>query len=107
MIANKIFWSSVAYKYREDHESYPELKGGFVAFLLRAKDARQVLTVMENEFSSMGMDLVEVEFIRPYELDIEWEDEEVGSLYLTIYKRARKTDTIQFHIFHEYRDEEE
>jgi hypothetical protein len=99
----KVFWTGIEYSYMEDAEEYGKLKGGFVYAFIKAHDVRDALDKIIDKLKIMRLKPIEIEFLKPYEKELEWETEEQTKHYLNLYKQTIKTNDISFDNFHAYK----
>ena len=98
----KVFWTGIEYSYMIGSEKYGNLKGGFVYAFIKAYDVREALTKITDQLNKISMEPIEIEFLKPYEKNLEWETIEQTKHYLDLYKQSNKTNDIIFDIFHAY-----
>lgn len=101
----KIYWSSIEYRYCENSEKYGKLLGGFVYVFLKAFDAKEALSKIIVELKEEKLDPVEIEFVKPYEADLEWETLEQTMYYLELFEKAKSSEYLIFDDFHAYENE--
>jgi hypothetical protein len=101
----KIYWSSIEYLYKSDSEEFGELVGGFVYVFIKAIDVREALSKIICELNNGKLDPIEIEFIKPYEDDLEWETSDQTKHYLDLFEKAKNSDNLVFDDFHAYEKE--
>jgi hypothetical protein len=98
-MGHKVFWSFTQYKYGKNNSRYPKLKSGEVYILFRAKDVREVMQAIDEDFFKMDLDITEVEFIEPYDNEIGWSDEETNAQFSKLYAKAKESKEIVYDRF--------
>ena len=98
----KVYWAGIEYKYNKASSTKAILEGGFVYIFVKAFDAREVLERLLIELKKKVLTLIEVEFISPYDIEMEWELEKEKKHYLELYNNALKTDLVVFDDFYAY-----
>ena len=102
---DKVYWSSIEYSYEADAEEYGELKGGFVYVFCSAFDVRQALGDIILKLEKEKLKPIEIEFLKPYEEELEWETEGHTNHYLALYREVCRTKKIVFDDFQAYEQE--
>jgi len=98
----KVFWMGIEYSYMRGSEEYGKLKGGFVYAFIKAYDVREALTKTINRLKEIKLKPIEIEFLKPYEKELEWETLELTNHYLILYEETDKTNEILFDNFNAY-----
>ncbi len=101
----KVFWSGIEYSYQKGSEGYGNLKGGFVFVFTKAYDVREALAKILAEFNGMNLEPIEIEFIKPYEIELGWETPEQTTHYLLLYEESDSRDKTIFDAFYAYENE--
>lgn len=99
---SKIYWTGVEYSYGKKSDNYKELKGGFVYAFINAIDVREALGKLLKELKKQDLNPLEVEFISPYDEEMEWETNEQTNHYLGLYEEALKSEEVVFDDFYAY-----
>jgi hypothetical protein len=99
----KVFWIGIEYSYKEDADGYGKLKGGFVYAFIKAHDVRDALESLIEKLSQLKLEPIDIEFVKPYEKEIEWETPKQTKHYLNLYKETNSTNEIVFDDFHAYK----
>ena len=100
--SNNVYWSGIEYSYSKDSIDYKKLKGGFIYVFVKAFDVRDALEKLLLEMSKQKIIPLEIEFVSPYDKQLEWEKEEDTNKYLKLYEEALKTEHIVFDTFFAY-----
>ena len=98
---NKIYWTGVEYNY-SDNKS---LKGGFVYAFINALDVRDALEKLLKGLEEEKLIPLDVEFISPYDQDMEWEEKGQTKRYIELYNDALNTEQVIFDDFYAYETE--
>jgi hypothetical protein len=98
----KVYWAGVEYSYLGNKN----LKGGFVYAFVRAFDVREALAKLLAAFDGNNINPVEIEYVVPYDADMEWETPEETSKFLELQKAALKSNEVIFDDFYAYVDKE-
>lgn len=101
----KVFWSGIEYHYKTGSSSIKKLKGGFVYVFSRAFDVRDALENILTEMNKRGLLPIEIEYISPYDSEMEWEVVKDNKHYLELYNQAAKSDIVVFDDFYAYENE--
>jgi len=101
-MTTKIYWSSIEYKYDKKAIESKDLKGGFVYAFIKAKDIRDALENLLNELKLQSLVPVEIEFMKPYDLEIEWETPEKTKHYQDLFDEAKKSTNVIFDKFYAF-----
>lgn len=102
----KVYWSGIEYLYKSDSEEYGELAGGFVYVFIKATDVREVLSKITLSFDDEKLDPIEIEFIKPYDEELEWETSSQTKYYLELFNKAKSSESLIFDDFYAYEKEE-
>ncbi len=103
---DKVYWSGVEYTYEYGSPDYGRLKGGFVYIFARAFDVREALDKILTDLKNHDIAPVEIEFISPYDKEMEWEEESQKKRYMELYNTALKSEQVIFDDFYAYEKEE-
>ncbi len=98
----EIYWSSIEYSYRTEAEEFESLEGGFVYVFIKAFDVQEALSIILKEFKKGNLEIIQVEFIKPYEEDIEWETPEQTLHFLHLFNKAKDCDALIYDDFYAY-----
>ncbi len=102
----EIYWASIEYRYNKTSPQSGKLTGGLVYGFVKAFDAEEALDKFTSELKSMHMDTKWVEFISPYDTNLEWETKEQKQKFLQLYKEAESVNEVLFDDFYAYESEE-
>jgi hypothetical protein len=95
----QVYWSSVEFEYQESKEG---LKGGFVYAFVNEIDAKHALDTILDELNKLKLKYKLIEFIKPYELELDWSTKKQTNHYKTLYKKASKSDGVIFDVFYSF-----
>jgi len=103
-MVKKIYWTSIEYLV----ENNSNTRGGMVYAFAQAIDARDAIEKFIEKLheEKKNSSILEVEFVSPYDFDIEWESEKEKSLYDSLYHRAINNEEVIFDVFYDYGFEE-
>ena len=101
-MSSKIYWTSIEYRYIKKVDK-KDLKGGFVYAFINANDVRDVLKKVLIELAKQNLEPIEIEFISPYDKEMEWETKEQTEHFKQLYKESKKTDNVVFDDFYAYK----
>ena len=101
----KIYWSNIEYHYKKGSSDSDNLKGGFVYVFLKTFDAQTALKRILSELELKGLIPIEIEFVSPYDIEIEWDTEEQTERIKSICTKEFQTSDIVFDTFHAYETE--
>ena len=104
---SKIFWSSIEFGYDKDSPDFEKLIGGFVYVFVKSFDVIEALEKIQKAFSERNLIPIEVEYISPYNPELEWENEEDHKNYLELSDFAFRTGLVVFDDFYSYETIEE
>lgn len=99
----KVFWTGIEYSYMIGSEEYGNLKGGFVYVFIKAFDAKEALNKITHKLNKIKLEPIEVEFLKPYEIEMAWDTSKQTNYYLNLYKEADDKDEIIFDKFYAYK----
>lgn len=102
---SKIYWSGIEYEYNENSVEYKKLKGGFVYAFIKSNDVREALEIILSELNKNHLLPSTIEFVSPYEKEMEWETSKETSHYTKLYKTALKSSVVVFDDFYAYEKE--
>jgi hypothetical protein len=99
-----IYWSCIEfhYKQRPQTKENTNLKGGFVYAFIKAFDVRDALDMIIISLKKNKLQPIEIEYIKPYEKNIQWESKKQTKHYLELYKEAKRTDEVIFDDLYAY-----
>jgi hypothetical protein len=95
----QVYWSSVEFEYQESKEG---LKGGFVYAFVKEIDAKHALDKILIELNRLKLKYKLIEFIKPYELELDWSTKKQTNHYKILYKKASKIDEVIFDDFYSF-----
>ena len=100
----KIYWSSIEFHYKQKPKTKETtiLKGGFVYAFVKAFDVQDALDMIKRSLKKNKLQPIEIEFIKPYEKNIEWESKELTKNYLNLYKEAKRSSEVIFDNLYAY-----
>lgn len=98
---NKVYWTGIEYKYNQKSKTN-ELKGGFVYAFVNSQDARYALKRFLDELASQDLKPIEIEFISPYDIEMEWGTDAEIEHYLNLYNESKDTNNVIFDDFYAY-----
>ena len=98
----KIYWTSVEFNYSKKSPQFGKLTGGFVYGFVKAFDVREALNKFTEELMHQDMEVKEVEFISPYDIETKWETEEQTIRFIQLYKDAASSNQVTFDDFYAY-----
>ncbi|MFL9835739.1 hypothetical protein [Chryseobacterium terrae] len=98
----KIYWTSVEFTYKKSTE---KLKGGFVYAFTKAIDARDALDLFLTEFEKKDLQIIFVEYVSLYDLEMEWETKKQTNHFRVLYKEAVKYQGVILDDFYSYEDD--
>lgn len=99
----KVYWSSIEYKYNENSH---RLKGGFVYSFIKANDVRDALKNLLSELKNKKLEVVEIEFLSPYDLNTVWKTKKQTNRYKELYEEANVSNNIVvFDDFYSYEND--
>lgn len=102
-MAKTIYWGGIEYVYNSKHSDYPKLKGGAVFAFYFTDDVRQYIKVVEEILEQLHMDIVRVEFVNVYDLEMQWEDETNTKRFKQMAKKAKSLRKVVFDDFYAYK----
>ncbi len=102
---SKIYWTGIEYNYDENSPEYGKLKGGFVYGFVKAFDVREALEKLLNKLKNEKLVPKEVEFVSPYDEQMEWETKEETSRYNQLFEEAKSLNQVIFDDFYAYENE--
>ncbi len=95
----RIYWSSIEYVYKKPEGN---LLGGFVYVFINAFDVRFALEKISKEFIRENLIIKDIEFIKPYHPEQEWNSTERTEHYSKLCKIAKKSSRVEFDTFYAY-----
>lgn len=99
---SKIYWTSIEYNYSKESSKNDELKGGFVYAFVNANDVRDALDKLLKELKSQSLTPIDIEFMSPYDDEMEWETRQETEHFLGLYNESKKTNNVIFDNFYAY-----
>ncbi|RYE43219.1 MAG: hypothetical protein EOP48_23035 [Sphingobacteriales bacterium] len=102
----KIYWTGIEYNYSNTSPQFGKLAGGFVYGFVKALDATEALNKFKDELTHQHIDVKEVEFISPYDIEMEWETEEQANRYIQLYREAESLNQVVLDDFYAFENEE-
>lgn len=100
----KVYYTNIEFNYNKP--SAVSLIGGFVYGFVQALDAREALHKFTNELKRQDIAVKEVEFISPYEVEMEWETAEQTNKFVQLYKKAKSVNQVIFDDFYSYENDD-
>ena len=101
----KIYWTSIEYNYGKTSPQFGKLTGGLVYGFVKAFDAKEALKKFTEELKNQNMIVKEVEFISPYDIDMEWETNKQTKKFIQLYRKAESLNQVLFDEFYAYENE--
>jgi len=98
----KIYWSSVEFLYEKKSVDYGKLEGGFVYVFIKSSDAAEALDKIKKAFKEKYLNPIDIDYISPYDPELEWEHEEDQKKYLKLYDFAFHSGLVEFDDFYSY-----
>ena len=100
-----IYWTSLEYTYSKKSIHFGNLTGGFVYGFVKAYDALEALDYFTNDLKQQDIDIKKVEFISPYNIEMEWETKEQAKKFIELYEKANNGNEVLFDDFYSYESE--
>ena len=100
-----IYYSSIEYNYDENSVDYIKYAGGFVYAFVKSINADQALKMILSALNNNNLKVKNLEFIEPYDLNMEWDTYENKENFKNIYREAILSDEVIFDIFYAYEKE--
>lgn len=99
-MVEKIYWTSIEYLIKNN----PNTKGGMIYAFVQAIDARAAIRQFEEKLLEVKKDssILEVEFVSPYTLDIQWSCEKEKIHFDALYHSAFKSKDVIWDSFYDY-----
>jgi hypothetical protein len=94
-----VYLLSVEYAYSPGTSS---MEGGFVYVFVKSHDALSAYLSVSKELKRDGRVPICWEFIKPYDEDTQWENEEHNVHYLGLYNIATTSNECVFDVFYDY-----
>jgi len=95
----RIYWSSIEFLYKKQKGN---LLGGFVYVFISAFDVRIALKKISNEFILEDLIIKDIEFIKPYHPEQEWDSLERTKHYRQLCEIAEKSSRVEFDTLYAY-----
>ncbi len=104
-MTSKVYWCGIEYSYKKGSPDFGKLKGGFVYVFVKASDVREALEKILNELNEKHLNPIEVDFVSPYDEDMEWETTDQTSNYTRLFEEASNSTEVIFDDFYAYEKE--
>lgn len=101
----KIYWTGIEYNYSKLSPQFGKLAGGFVYGFVKAVNVKEALNKFTNELKLKNIDVKVVEFIKLYDMKMEWETEEHTNKYIQLCEEAKSSNQVLFDDFYAYESE--
>jgi len=101
----KVYWASIEYTFSKEAQDYGKFSGGFVYAFVNALDVRDALEKVLLSLEQQALVPLDIEFIMPYDKNMEWEKETDTAHYLHMCARASKSEEVLFDVFYDYEKE--
>ena len=98
----RIYWTNVEFKFKENHPDSDKYKGGEVFAFVKSKDTQSALERFKKELNNLHYEPFDFEFIKPYDLTIEWEEKSETERYRKLNKITTDSDDVIFDDFYVY-----
>ncbi len=98
----RIYWTNVEFTFQNTHPDYGKYKGGEVFAFVESKDSENALKRFKEELHKLHYSPFDFEFIKPYELTLEWEEKSEAEKYKDIYNLAKNSTNVIFDDFYVY-----
>jgi len=105
LVTLTIYWASLEYTYSKKSIHFGKLAGGFVYGFVKAYDAVEALDNFTNELKQQDIDVKKIEFISPYDIEMEWETKEQTKKFIELYEKANTGNEVLFDDFYAYESE--
>lgn len=102
----KIYWTSIEYNYNKASPQFGKLTGRIVYGFVKALDVRDALNRFADELGRQHMNAKTVEFISPYDINMEWETKEQTKKFAQLFKEAESLNEVLLDDFYAYEREE-
>ena len=99
-----VYWSGVEYSYRNGSVNPDNLKGGFVYIFLSALDVIDSISKIQKSLNDQDLEPIIIEFIQPYDEELEWEQDEATEHYKNLYNKAKGSLEPIFDDFYTYEE---
>lgn len=104
---NKIYWSSIEFKYDKDSPDSENLAGGFVYVFIKAFDVMEALLKIQYAFKERKLTPIEIEHISPYNPELQWENEDDKKKYNELSEFASQSGIVEFDDFYSFESKNE
>ena len=94
-----VYLLSVEYAYSPETSS---MEGGFVYVFVKSHDALSAYLSVSKELEQDGRIPICWEFIKPYDVDTQWENEEYKVHNMGLYNLATTSNKCVFDVFYDY-----
>jgi len=101
-IKKNIFWSSIEYHYSDKSSDFKKLDGGFVYVFIKSFDVREALDLILESLDKQNLVPFNIEFISPYDKEIDWESIDQSNHYLELYNVANNSSDVIYDDFYAY-----
>jgi len=90
----KIYWTSIEFKFLKESPNFENYKGGLVYAFVKASDAKNALMKFEDSLKENKLRSSDIEFVKPYDEELEWEDDEQTAHFINLYQEAVKNNDV-------------
>ena len=101
----KVYWTSIEYTYGKKNRETKQLAGGFVYGFVKAVDVREAIEKFILELKDQNLNVKSIEFVSPYEKDMEWDAQETKEKYIQLYNEAELKNEVILDDFYAYERE--
>ena len=102
----RVYWTSVEYKYLKGSADFDKLKGGTVYAFVSSKDVQDALKKYLSVFEDLKLKTTDIEFIKPYDTEMDWADKKQTSHFLNLYNEAQSSSDVILDDFYAYEKED-
>jgi hypothetical protein len=106
-IKDIVYWADIEYTYGEESDEFGNMKGGFVYVFVKSFDVRTALDQILNSLKDEKLIPFHINFVQPYEKEMEWETEEQTKHFFELYNDARGTSDVIFDTLYAYENIED
>jgi len=98
----KVFWASIEYKYDKPEEN---LVGGFVYAFVNASNLENASNAINLKLRNESLTVINVEFVKPYDLNAKWEKSAQTKHYKELYLSALNSSDVILDDFYAYENQ--
>jgi len=102
IMINKIYWSSIEFKYNKDSPDFEKLVGGFVYVFIKSFDVMEALMKIQEAFKERKLTPIVIEHISQYNPELEWENEDDKKKYNELSEFAFRSEIVEFDDYYSY-----